>query len=86
MAGVAVLRLHRTEGLILGSLGRRTSAPVDLSEPEEAAMRIGYFLSSEELDPRELIRQARMAEGAVFDGLWISDHHNQAAALSTAAA
>ena len=37
-------------------------------------MRIGYFLSSEEFDPRELVRQARMAEEAGFDGLWISDH------------
>ncbi|HEY2535965.1 MAG TPA: LLM class F420-dependent oxidoreductase [Solirubrobacteraceae bacterium] len=37
-------------------------------------MRIGYFLSSEEFDPRELIRQARMAEDAGFQGLWISDH------------
>jgi G6PDH family F420-dependent oxidoreductase len=37
-------------------------------------MRIGYFLSSEEFDPRELVRQALMAEQAGFDGLWISDH------------
>lgn len=37
-------------------------------------MRIGYFLSSEEFDPRELVRQACMAEQAGFDGLWISDH------------
>ena len=37
-------------------------------------MRIGYFLSSEEFGPRELVRQARMAEDAGFDGLWISDH------------
>lgn len=37
-------------------------------------MRIGYFLSSEEFDPRDLIRQARMAEDAGFHGLWISDH------------
>jgi len=37
-------------------------------------VRIGYFLSSEEFDPRELVRQARMAEEAGFDGLWISDH------------
>jgi G6PDH family F420-dependent oxidoreductase len=37
-------------------------------------MRIGYFLSSEEFDPRELVRQARMAEDAGFSGLWISDH------------
>jgi G6PDH family F420-dependent oxidoreductase len=39
-------------------------------------MRIGYFLSSEEFDPRELIRQARMAEDAGFQGLWISDHYH----------
>lgn len=37
-------------------------------------MKIGYFLSSEEFDPRELIRQARQAEAAGFQGLWISDH------------
>jgi G6PDH family F420-dependent oxidoreductase len=37
-------------------------------------MRIGYFLSSEETAPRELVRQARLAEQAGFDGLWISDH------------
>ncbi len=37
-------------------------------------MRIGYFLSSEEFDPRELVKQAQMAEQAGFDGLWISDH------------
>jgi G6PDH family F420-dependent oxidoreductase len=37
-------------------------------------MRIGYFLSSEEFDPRALVRQAEMAEQAGFEGLWISDH------------
>jgi G6PDH family F420-dependent oxidoreductase len=37
-------------------------------------MRIGYALSSEEFGPRELVRQAQMAERAGFDGLWISDH------------
>jgi G6PDH family F420-dependent oxidoreductase len=36
--------------------------------------RFGYFLSSEEHDPRELVRQARLAQEAGFDGLWISDH------------
>ena len=37
--------------------------------------RFGYFLSSEEHDPlREFVRQARLAEQAGFDGLWISDH------------
>jgi G6PDH family F420-dependent oxidoreductase len=35
---------------------------------------IGYFLSSEEFGPRELVRQARMAQEAGFDRLWISDH------------
>jgi G6PDH family F420-dependent oxidoreductase len=37
-------------------------------------MRIGYSLSSEELGPRELVRHARLAEEAGFEGLWISDH------------
>jgi G6PDH family F420-dependent oxidoreductase len=37
-------------------------------------MKIGYFLSSEETAPRALVRQARLAEEAGFDGLWISDH------------
>jgi G6PDH family F420-dependent oxidoreductase len=37
-------------------------------------VRIGYFLSSEEFGPRELVRQARLAEQAGFEGLWISDH------------
>lgn len=37
-------------------------------------MKIGYFLSSEETPPRELVRQASLAEEAGFEGLWISDH------------
>ena len=37
-------------------------------------MKIGYFLSSEEYTPAELLEQARLAEEAGFDGLWISDH------------
>ena len=37
-------------------------------------MRIGYFLSSEECAPSELLRQARLAEESGFHGLWISDH------------
>jgi|tagenome__1003787_1003787.scaffolds.fasta_scaffold20917107_2 G6PDH family F420-dependent oxidoreductase len=37
-------------------------------------MRIGYFLSTEEYDARELIEQAEAAEQAGFEGLWISDH------------
>lgn len=37
-------------------------------------MRIGYFLSSEEHGPRTLVGQARAAEQAGFEALWISDH------------
>jgi G6PDH family F420-dependent oxidoreductase len=36
--------------------------------------RYGYFLASEEHTPAELVRQARLAEEAGFEGLWISDH------------
>jgi G6PDH family F420-dependent oxidoreductase len=39
-------------------------------------MRIGYFLSSEELTPAELIEQAKGAERAGFSALWISDHYH----------
>ncbi|MCW6010993.1 TIGR03557 family F420-dependent LLM class oxidoreductase [Micromonospora sp. CPCC 205371] len=39
-------------------------------------MRIGYFLSSEEFTPAELIEQARGAEAAGFQALWISDHYH----------
>jgi len=39
-------------------------------------MKIGYFLSSEEYDPRELIEQAKKAEQAGFHALWISDHYH----------
>ncbi len=37
-------------------------------------MKIGYFLSSEETAPAELVRQASLAEQAGFEDLWISDH------------
>jgi G6PDH family F420-dependent oxidoreductase len=36
--------------------------------------RFGYFLSCEEFGPSELIEQARMADYAGFEALWISDH------------
>ncbi|GAA3836444.1 LLM class F420-dependent oxidoreductase [Sphaerisporangium flaviroseum] len=36
----------------------------------------GYFLSSEEHGPKELVRQARLAERAGFESLWISDHYH----------
>ncbi|MBO0768906.1 MAG: TIGR03557 family F420-dependent LLM class oxidoreductase [Solirubrobacterales bacterium] len=37
-------------------------------------MRIGYFLSSEEWGPHDLIAQAIKAREAGFESLWISDH------------
>ncbi|MEO6089111.1 MAG: TIGR03557 family F420-dependent LLM class oxidoreductase [Umezawaea sp.] len=37
---------------------------------------IGYFLSCEEFGPRELVRQAKWAEAAGFERLWISDHYH----------
>lgn len=39
-------------------------------------MRIGYFLSCEEYAPSHLIEQARAAEAAGFEALWISDHYH----------
>jgi G6PDH family F420-dependent oxidoreductase len=39
-------------------------------------MKIGYFLSCEEFGPRELVRQAKLAEEAGFEALWISDHYH----------
>jgi G6PDH family F420-dependent oxidoreductase len=39
-------------------------------------VKVGYFLSCEEFGPQELLRQARMAEKAGFEGLWISDHYH----------
>ncbi len=39
-------------------------------------MRIGYFLSCEEYTPAQLIEQARLAEEAGFEALWISDHYH----------
>jgi len=36
--------------------------------------RFGYFLSCEEYAPDQLLDQARLAEKAGFDSLWISDH------------
>ena len=37
-------------------------------------MKIGYFLSCEEYSPASLIQQAKWAEEAGFESLWISDH------------
>jgi G6PDH family F420-dependent oxidoreductase len=39
-------------------------------------MKLGYFLSSEECGPHELVRLAKRAEDAGFHALWISDHYH----------
>jgi G6PDH family F420-dependent oxidoreductase len=39
-------------------------------------MRIGYFLACEEFGPHELVEQARLAQNAGLDRLWISDHYH----------
>ena len=38
--------------------------------------RFGYFLSCEEHGPKELVRQAKLAERSGFEALWISDHYH----------
>src|ERR687885_930630 len=37
-------------------------------------VKVGYFLASQEFGPGELIEQAKMAQKAGFEALWISDH------------
>jgi G6PDH family F420-dependent oxidoreductase len=39
-----------------------------------STLSVGYFLACEEHGPAELVRQARLAEQAGFQRLWISDH------------
>ena len=51
----------------------RAGREVSGSQP---AMQIGYFLSSEECAPGDLVDQARRAEEAGFHALWISDHYH----------
>lgn len=34
----------------------------------------GFFASSEELGPAEILQSAQAAEAAGFDRLWVSDH------------
>jgi G6PDH family F420-dependent oxidoreductase len=36
----------------------------------------GYFLASEEQSPAALVEQARLAQEAGFEALWISDHYH----------
>src|SRR5215208_7428178 len=37
---------------------------------------MGYVLSSEEMSPNEMVRNARRAEEAGFTTAWISDHYH----------
>jgi G6PDH family F420-dependent oxidoreductase len=39
-------------------------------------MKVGYFLSSEEWGPKDLVAQAVKAQEAGFEDLWISDHYH----------
>jgi G6PDH family F420-dependent oxidoreductase len=39
-------------------------------------VEIGYFLSSEEHGPNQLLEQARLAEDAGISSVWISDHYH----------
>jgi G6PDH family F420-dependent oxidoreductase len=41
-----------------------------------ANIKVGYFLSSEELGPREQLQYARKAEQCGIDRVWISDHYH----------
>ncbi|WP_406816550.1 LLM class F420-dependent oxidoreductase [Mycobacterium sp. M23085] len=38
--------------------------------------KIGYFLTCEQFGPKELIDQAKRAQDAGFEALWISDHYH----------
>src|SRR3954467_8871968 len=55
--------------------GTRTATPSQHEPSEVPPMpEYGYFLSCEEFGPADLVEQARMAEQAGFESLWISDH------------
>src|SRR6478735_1184469 len=54
--------------------GGRVPRPDRHPNPGGSYMRIGYFLSTEEYGPAELVEQAKAAEQAGFEALWISDH------------
>ena len=45
-----------------------------MTGPISQGLRVGYFLSTEEYSPDQLVEQAVLAEEAGFDALWISDH------------
>jgi alkanesulfonate monooxygenase SsuD/methylene tetrahydromethanopterin reductase-like flavin-dependent oxidoreductase (luciferase family) len=39
-------------------------------------VEIGYVLSSEEMSPNDMIRNARREEEAGFTTAWVSDHYH----------
>ncbi|QIK74763.1 TIGR03557 family F420-dependent LLM class oxidoreductase [Nocardioides piscis] len=45
-----------------------------MDEQRQSPTRFGYFLSSEEYTPAQLVEQAKLAQEAGFEALWISDH------------
>jgi G6PDH family F420-dependent oxidoreductase len=45
-----------------------------MDAPREPRRKIGYFLSCEEYPPEVLVEQAKAAQEAGFESLWISDH------------
>src|SRR5690606_22185877 len=54
-------------------------AGADLASPRsevDAVVTFGYFLSSEDNGPLELVRKAEVAERHGFEALWISDHYH----------
>jgi G6PDH family F420-dependent oxidoreductase len=55
------------------SAGTTALSHVERSEEPRVTV-FGYFLSSEEYRPQDLLEQARMAEAAGFESLWVSDH------------
>ena len=63
----AVSRTEGVGGAARAVATRRVGTPTAMTS-------YGYFLSCEQYGPHELIDQARRAEAAGFERLWISDH------------
>jgi G6PDH family F420-dependent oxidoreductase len=45
-----------------------------MTSPDQPSF--GFFTSSEELGPNEILKAAKAAEAAGFDRLWVSDHYH----------
>src|SRR5205823_1482607 len=61
-------------GRCSGSIRRLAAHEAAVAGHRPGMTRYGYFLSSEEFAPAQLLEQARAAEQAGFEALWISDH------------